>query len=78
MYIYIYSLLIHVTEIELFSNLHASQVCEGLTGHTEAVKVIYDKRRIPYKFVCDIFWESHDPTNKDYLVINYFDLLIRN
>ncbi|XP_059451738.1 uncharacterized protein LOC132182493 isoform X2 [Corylus avellana] len=43
------------------------EVCEGLTGHTEAVKVIYDKRRIPYKFLCDIFWESHDPTNKDYL-----------
>lgn len=71
--IYINTLLIHVvfvTEIERFFPMCMnSQVCEGITGHTEAVKVIYDKRSIPYKFLCDIFWESHDPTNKDYLVI---------
>lgn len=53
-----------------------SQVCEGTTGHTEAVKVIYDKRRIPYKFLCDIFWEIHDPTNKDYLVSSNFSSLL--
>ncbi|KAH7533943.1 hypothetical protein FEM48_Zijuj04G0185300 [Ziziphus jujuba var. spinosa] len=43
------------------------EVCEGRTGHTEAVKVTYDKRIISYKSLCDIFWETHDPTNKIYL-----------
>lgn len=46
------------------------QVCEGITGHTEAVKVFYDKQTISYKSLCDIFWETHDPTNRNYLVIN--------
>ncbi|XP_010264762.1 PREDICTED: peptide methionine sulfoxide reductase-like isoform X2 [Nelumbo nucifera] len=43
------------------------EVCEGRTGHTEAVKVIYDKRRMSYRSLCDFFWEFHDPTNKEYL-----------
>ncbi|OMP04724.1 Peptide methionine sulfoxide reductase MsrA [Corchorus olitorius] len=43
------------------------EVCEGKTGHTEAVKVIYDKRKVSFKSLCDIFWEIHDCTNKDYL-----------
>ena len=45
------------------------QVCEGRTGHTEAVKVMYDNRKISYKSLCDVFWEAHDPTNKEFLVI---------
>jgi hypothetical protein len=61
--------------VQYYACMHSHmQVCEGTTGHTEAVKVVYDKRRIPYRFLCDIFWESHDPTNKDYLVINFFSL----
>ncbi|KAK9271512.1 hypothetical protein L1049_001872 [Liquidambar formosana] len=43
------------------------EVCDGRTGHTEAVKVIYDKRKTSYKSLCDAFWETHDPTNKEYL-----------
>ncbi|XP_024029561.1 peptide methionine sulfoxide reductase [Morus notabilis] len=43
------------------------EVSEGGTGHTEAVKVIYDKRKISYKTLCDLFWETHDPTNRNYL-----------
>ncbi|CDP02758.1 unnamed protein product [Coffea canephora] len=43
------------------------EVCEGKSGHTEAVKVTYDKRKIAYGFLCDMFWETHDPTNKDLL-----------
>ncbi|GMN28160.1 hypothetical protein TIFTF001_001942 [Ficus carica] len=43
------------------------EVSEGRTGHTEAVKVIYDKRKISYKTLCDLFWEIHDPTNRNFL-----------
>jgi peptide-methionine (S)-S-oxide reductase len=38
------------------------QVCSGLTGHAEAVLVIYDPRRISYEELLQVFWESHDPT----------------
>ncbi|XP_060960034.1 uncharacterized protein LOC115723628 [Cannabis sativa] len=44
-----------------------AEVIEGRTGHTEAVKVTYDKRKISYKSLCDIFWETHDSTNRNYL-----------
>ncbi|KAK6266569.1 hypothetical protein QUC31_017406 [Theobroma cacao] len=43
------------------------EVCEGKTGHTEAVKIMYDKRKVSFRSLCDIFWEIHDCTNKDYL-----------
>ncbi|XWS75494.1 hypothetical protein CRYUN_Cryun01aG0093800 [Craigia yunnanensis] len=43
------------------------EVCEEKTGHTEAVKVIYDKRKVSFRSLCDFFWEFHDCTNKDYL-----------
>ncbi|XP_077221220.1 uncharacterized protein LOC143854958 [Tasmannia lanceolata] len=43
------------------------EVIEGGTGHTEAVKVTYDNRKICYKSLCNVFFESHDPTNKQYL-----------
>ncbi|RWR94807.1 peptide methionine sulfoxide reductase-like protein isoform X2 [Cinnamomum micranthum f. kanehirae] len=43
------------------------EVSEGWTGHTEVVKVNYDKRKVSYKLLCKSFWESHDPTNKEYL-----------
>ncbi|XP_021888286.1 peptide methionine sulfoxide reductase-like isoform X1 [Carica papaya] len=43
------------------------EVREGKTGHTEAVMVIYDTRKVSYEKLCDIFWETHDPTNRDHL-----------
>jgi peptide-methionine (S)-S-oxide reductase len=38
------------------------EVCGGLTGHTEAVFVVYDPETIPDEQVLRLFWESHDPT----------------
>ncbi|KAL6007557.1 hypothetical protein ACLOJK_033055 [Asimina triloba] len=43
------------------------EVSQGRTGHTEVVKVVYDKRELSYKSLCNVFWHSHDPTNRDYL-----------
>lgn len=43
------------------------EVSQGKTGHTEAVKITYDKRLVSYKSLCDFFWETHDPTNRNSL-----------
>lgn len=38
------------------------EVCTGLTGHAEVVRVIYDPEQIDYEDLLQAFWESHDPT----------------
>jgi len=38
------------------------EVCSGRTGHAEAVRVVYDPRRVAYRDLLRVFWESHDPT----------------
>ncbi|KAH7682573.1 Peptide-methionine (S)-S-oxide reductase protein [Dioscorea alata] len=43
------------------------EVVERKTGHTEAVRVIYDKRKTSYRSLLNVFWTSHDPTKKAYL-----------
>lgn len=43
------------------------EISAGTTGHTEAVKMTYDKRVISYTSLCDFFWTTHDPTNKNFL-----------
>ena len=39
-----------------------NEVCTGMTGHTEVVRVVYDPSLINYNQLLKIFWESHDPT----------------
>ena len=41
------------------------QVCKDKTGHAEAVEIIYDPKKITYKQLLEIFWISHDPTQKN-------------
>ncbi|VAW91224.1 Peptide-methionine (S)-S-oxide reductase MsrA [hydrothermal vent metagenome] len=38
------------------------EVCSGMTGHNEVVRVIYDPEVISFEALLKIFWESHNPT----------------
>jgi peptide-methionine (S)-S-oxide reductase len=38
------------------------EVCSGMTGHTEAVLVVYDPTQVSYDDLLEVFWENHDPT----------------
>lgn len=37
-------------------------VCSGLSGHTEVVKVWYRPEQVDFWALLQIFWQSHDPT----------------
>jgi peptide-methionine (S)-S-oxide reductase len=37
-------------------------VCTGLTGHAEVVRVKFDPQELPFEKLLDIFWQLHDPT----------------
>jgi peptide methionine sulfoxide reductase msrA/msrB len=41
------------------------QVSEGGTGHTEAVQVTFDPKKVSYDKLLDVFWRSMDPTDGD-------------
>ena len=38
------------------------EVCSGMTGHAEVVRVVFDTTYIGYEKLLRLFWESHDPT----------------
>jgi methionine-S-sulfoxide reductase len=38
------------------------EVSSGVTGHAEAVEILYDPDRITYEELLDVFWRNIDPT----------------
>ncbi len=38
------------------------EVCSGLTGHAEVVRVVFDPAATTFEDLLKIFWENHDPT----------------
>lgn len=39
------------------------EVCTGMTGHREAVQIVFDPSKITYRQLLDIFWKQIDPTD---------------
>jgi peptide-methionine (S)-S-oxide reductase len=46
----------------LTPNPRYEEVCSGLTGHNEVVRVVFDPRTTSYAALLQVFWEGHDPT----------------
>jgi len=44
-------------------NATYEEVCSGLTGHAEVVRVFFDSSLVEYKELLKVFWESHNPTH---------------
>ena len=42
-----------------------AKVCSGISGHVEATKIVFNSKKISYKDLLEIFWEVHNPTQKD-------------
>ncbi len=43
-------------------NPNYEEVCSGLTGHNEVVRVVYDPSLVSFESLLKIFWLSHNPT----------------
>jgi peptide-methionine (S)-S-oxide reductase len=41
------------------------EVCEGTTGHAEAVRITFDPAVISFAELLEVFWRSHDPTTRN-------------
>lgn len=38
------------------------EVCSKTTGHAEALNILYDKSKITFDELLEVFWQTHDPT----------------
>ncbi len=43
-------------------NPNYQETCTSLTGHTEAVQVVYNPAKVSMETLLAAFWENHDPT----------------
>ena len=41
------------------------EVCSGLTGHAEVVRVVWNVNKIDISDLLKMFWECHDPTQRN-------------
>ena len=41
------------------------EVAYGMTGHYEAIEVVYDPEKISYEKLLEVFWINIDPTQED-------------
>ena len=41
------------------------EVCSGITGHAEVVRVVWDAKKIDISDLLKMFWECHNPTQKN-------------
>ena len=39
-----------------------NDICTGLTGHAEVIKISYNPKIIDFKKIIDVFFQTHDPT----------------
>ena len=38
------------------------ELCTGLTGHNEVVRIVFDPSQTSFDALLRVFWENHDPT----------------
>jgi peptide-methionine (S)-S-oxide reductase len=38
------------------------EVCSGMTGHNEVVRLVFEPERVSYQQLLKAFWEGHNPT----------------
>lgn len=38
------------------------EVCSGYSGHAEAVKIVFDPKKITFQDLMEVFFATHDPT----------------
>lgn len=57
---------VHVTAVGYAGGFTANptyeEVCSGLTGHAEVVRVVFLPTELSYEALLQVFWEAHDPT----------------
>ncbi|MCF6765210.1 bifunctional methionine sulfoxide reductase B/A protein [Thiotrichales bacterium 19S3-7] len=47
------------------NNPSYQEVCQGTTGHIEAVRCVYDPNKTSFRKLAKLFLEIHDPTQRD-------------